>query len=712
MRLTRLSFSIALVAWLSALAGIASAQGTAFTYQGRLNDGAAPANGSYDFAFRVFDAISGGTQVGNALTNTSAVSNGLFAATLDFGPGIFPGANRWLEIEVRTNGGGVFKGLEPRQPITATPYALMAGNISGVVSNSALPAAPAFSGIVTAGGFAGNGAGVTNVNAASLNGVTAAGFWQLNGNNVGPANFLGSTNNQAVDIRADGRRGWRLQPTASDAPNIIGGAPNNFVPPGVVGATIGGGGSTNSPLGLNTINSIAADFSTINGGLGNIIQSGAEGSVIGGGYVHTIYPGAGGSTIAGGVRNTISNDAASATIAGGNENAIHASSDKSTIGGGYRNSILSNSSLSTIGGGFVNQIGETSIDLTAGLSGDQGVTIAGGAGNRIRRDARGSTIGGGLNNLIQSGSYYGTIAGGVSNVIRTNAFLSTIAGGWANDIGLYADSATIGGGRSNTIAPYAAGATIAGGMTQKIGTNSDFGTIGGGTENKIMNQTLTATIAGGLRNSIMDHSHGATIAGGGLNVIGTNSPYSTIGGGSGNSITNSMYATIPGGENNVATNYAFAAGRGARAVHPGAFVWADSQFGSWPSTSNNQMIVRAAGGVGINNNNPGATLDVNGSLRVGFFTTIFKSLQGGVAQMTNTSSTVRTNFTFTFPQPYATPPKVLLTARNEPAQANAADTFAVSVRSVTTTTCTVNIARVDTAAGWGQLVMVDWLAWE
>jgi hypothetical protein len=36
------------------------AQGTAFTYQGRLNDGANPANGSYDLAFALYDAASGG----------------------------------------------------------------------------------------------------------------------------------------------------------------------------------------------------------------------------------------------------------------------------------------------------------------------------------------------------------------------------------------------------------------------------------------------------------------------------------------------------------------------------------------------------------------------------------------------------------------------------------------------------------------------------
>ena len=36
----------------------AHAQGTAFTYQGRLNDGANPANGDYDLRFAIYDALA------------------------------------------------------------------------------------------------------------------------------------------------------------------------------------------------------------------------------------------------------------------------------------------------------------------------------------------------------------------------------------------------------------------------------------------------------------------------------------------------------------------------------------------------------------------------------------------------------------------------------------------------------------------------------
>ena len=82
------------------------AQSTAFTYQGRLNDNGAPANGVYDLRFTIYDSTNNpGPIIAGPLTNSATgVNNGLFTVTLDFGPGIFSGADRWLEIAVRTNG--------------------------------------------------------------------------------------------------------------------------------------------------------------------------------------------------------------------------------------------------------------------------------------------------------------------------------------------------------------------------------------------------------------------------------------------------------------------------------------------------------------------------------------------------------------------------------------------------------------------------------
>jgi len=126
--------------WLSALAIVAGvhtahAQGTAFTYQGRLNDTGNTANGSYDLTFSLFDSDTVGNQIGSTLTSTAvSVSNGLFVTTLDFGPGMFDGTSRWLEIGVSTNGDPNFATLSPRQALTPTPYAIYAANAANATS--------------------------------------------------------------------------------------------------------------------------------------------------------------------------------------------------------------------------------------------------------------------------------------------------------------------------------------------------------------------------------------------------------------------------------------------------------------------------------------------------------------------------------------------------------------------------------------------------
>lgn len=106
---------------------LAKAQGTAFTYQGRLNDGGMLANGRYDFRFAIYDANTNGNLASGFITNSAvAVSNGLFTVALDFGSGVLTGSNRWLEVAVETNGGTSFTVLVPRQQITPTPYAILA----------------------------------------------------------------------------------------------------------------------------------------------------------------------------------------------------------------------------------------------------------------------------------------------------------------------------------------------------------------------------------------------------------------------------------------------------------------------------------------------------------------------------------------------------------------------------------------------------------
>lgn len=102
--------------------------GNAFTYQGQLTDTSGPVTGNCDFQFGLWDALSGGAQVGTTLGQSNvAVSEGLFTVQLDFGATAFIGGARWLEVAVRCPaGGGSYTTLTPRQPLTAAPYANIA----------------------------------------------------------------------------------------------------------------------------------------------------------------------------------------------------------------------------------------------------------------------------------------------------------------------------------------------------------------------------------------------------------------------------------------------------------------------------------------------------------------------------------------------------------------------------------------------------------
>lgn len=142
----------------SVLAPPALAQGTAFTYQGRLNEGGLPANGLYDFRAQVYNRATAGEPgdalVSSTLTFTATpVSNGLFVLSLDFGTSPFNGEARWLLLSVRTNSGGAFNALNPRQPITPTPYALLSGNLSGPLPASQLTGTVSVASLPTGGNW-------------------------------------------------------------------------------------------------------------------------------------------------------------------------------------------------------------------------------------------------------------------------------------------------------------------------------------------------------------------------------------------------------------------------------------------------------------------------------------------------------------------------------------------------------------------------------
>jgi hypothetical protein len=127
---------------LAMTASIATAQtplGTAFSYQGQLKQSGTPLAGTADFQFKLFGALTGGTQIGTTQTvNNVTVTAGLFTVSIDFGATAFNGDARFLEIAARSPaGGGAFTTLVPRQSVKGTPYALKVPGIDGNSLNAA-----------------------------------------------------------------------------------------------------------------------------------------------------------------------------------------------------------------------------------------------------------------------------------------------------------------------------------------------------------------------------------------------------------------------------------------------------------------------------------------------------------------------------------------------------------------------------------------------
>lgn len=127
--------------FLAILAININAQGSSFTFQGKLNDTNAAANGTYEMQFRLLD--NQGNQVGATNTfNNVSVTGGIFTVRLTFGIPALDGSPRFLEIGVRPAGStDPFTILNPPQSILSAPYAvrsLLAGtaDLATLATNS------------------------------------------------------------------------------------------------------------------------------------------------------------------------------------------------------------------------------------------------------------------------------------------------------------------------------------------------------------------------------------------------------------------------------------------------------------------------------------------------------------------------------------------------------------------------------------------------
>jgi hypothetical protein len=259
----------------------------------------------------------------------------------------------------------------------------------------------------------------------------SAGGWSLTGNTgtVPGLNFVGTTDSQPVEVRVNGQRALRLEPGTSGAPNVIGGAPVNFVSSDVKGATIGGGGGAADMLG--STNSVTQDFGTVGGGSGNTANTWAT---VGGGWVNTASGGwatvgggevntasGGDATVAGGYRNTASTGGA--TVSGGSENT--ASSTWATVGGGQANT--ASGYQATVGGGLNNQATSASATVPGGWSNVASGQFSFAAGRNAQALHQGA--------FVWSDGTASTASTG------NNQFVVRASGG----VIIYSDSGTVGG---------------------------------------------------------------------------------------------------------------------------------------------------------------------------------------------------------------------------------------------------------------------------
>jgi hypothetical protein len=106
---------LGLIGWLAfTLASPLVAQ--PFTYQGFLKQNGQPVNSTVSMTFRLYDAPTGGNQIGSTITQNVNVQNGLFTVELNFGT-VWTGGDRYLEIQIGSTT------LSPRVKVTPAPYA-------------------------------------------------------------------------------------------------------------------------------------------------------------------------------------------------------------------------------------------------------------------------------------------------------------------------------------------------------------------------------------------------------------------------------------------------------------------------------------------------------------------------------------------------------------------------------------------------------------
>lgn len=283
--------------------------------------------------------------------------------------------------------------------------------------------------------------------------------WHILGNSdiVDGTNFLGTTNDVAVDFRQNNERVFRFQAgTGSKKQSIVGGPDTNSIN-GADNSFIGGG-TANIIGGTATNPSHLSSYSVVTGGIDNVATNAigcgifsGERNEISGDATNDNYP-SDHCVIGGGYTNTITDSSTNCGIFSGRFNIITLDFD-SVICGGSFNAINTVGSENFIGGGDNNLI--TATDATDNHAGN---TICGGESGLIDNTNDASILGGKLGKV--TGAWLSSVCGGYNNCITGTAH---------TDSKVIKEVNAILCGESNLIAS-GIGSSILGGGGLKIGS--------------------------------------------------------------------------------------------------------------------------------------------------------------------------------------------------------------------------------------------------
>jgi hypothetical protein len=465
------SFSLLFMLWLIATS-TAYGQGSGFTYQGRLTDSANPADGVFDMQFKLFNLVSGGSQQGPTLTNSSVqVTNGVFAVELDFGEGVFDGAELFLEISIRPAGSPNPRTiLSPRQPLTSAPYAFRSA-----IAREADQAA----------------------NAERLDGIASSGFIKNTATQQAGTNF---------NIGGNGTLGGTLSANIVNAATrydiggsrvlSIGGTNNLFA--GVGAGAANTSGNSNSFFGTNAGNANQTGFNnSFFGHNAGLMNTGNANSFFGEGAGNNNTSGFGNSyfgVLAGGINQTGGGN----SFFGGNAGFMNTANNNSFFG-----FLAGRSNTSGSGNAFFgNNAGE------ANQTGGSNSFFGANAGDSNTSGTQNSFFGAsaGQLNTASDNSFFGANAGNANTTGNQNSFFG-ISAGQLNQTGSNNSFFGVNAGKVNTASNNSFFGYLAG-FSNTSGTQNSFFGISAGQ----FNQT-------GFGNSFFGNQAGDTNVNGNSNTI-------------------------------------------------------------------------------------------------------------------------------------------------------------------------------------------------